>query len=89
MRTLHANSQAQISLHEKRAWFNVAVFVLTVAVFLITVYFLGLKRSLGTLGLFGLVGLNPYYYRAAYLCRASKRSPLEMFMDERDISIHQ
>ena len=89
MQTLHASSQSQITLHEKRAWFNMAVFALTLAIFLIALYFSGFKRSLGALGFCGLIALNPYYYRIAYLCRRSKKSPSEMFMDERDISIRQ
>src|SRR5262245_21680812 len=89
MQTLHAGSQSQVTLHEKRAWFNLAVFALTMAIFLIELYFSGFNRSLGALGFCGLIGLNPYYYRIAYLCRRSKKSPSEMFMDERDISIRQ
>jgi uncharacterized membrane protein len=89
MQTLQINSDTQMTLHEKRAWFNVAVSALTVTVFLVTAYFLGFKRSLGALVLFGLMGLNPYYYRVAYLCRRSKKVPSEIFMDERDLSIQQ
>jgi hypothetical protein len=89
MQTLHASSQTQMTLHEKRAWLNLAVFALALSAFLFALIFWPFERALGTLGFCGLIGFNPYYYRVAYLCRRSKKSPSEMFMDERDISIRQ
>ena len=89
MQTLHANSETQMTVHEKRAWINMAVFALTLGIFLIALYFGGFRRSLGTLGFLGLLVLNPYTWCSSYLYRRSKKSPSGMLMDERDISIQQ
>ena len=88
MQTLHDLPKAQMTLHEKRAWFNVAVFVVTLIAFLVALYFLGFNRSLGSLGLCGLMGLNPYYYQMAFLARRTKQES-GVVLDERDVQIHQ
>ena len=89
MQTLHSAPKVQMTLHEKRAWFNVAVFALALIVFLVVFYFLGFKHSLGSLGLCGFIGLNPYYYRVAFLAHRNKKMQSDVIMDERDNLIPQ
>jgi hypothetical protein len=42
MPTLQTNSQTQMTLHEKRAWFNLAVFALALTAFFYQPLFLGI-----------------------------------------------
>ena len=79
MQTLQTNSHTQMTLHEKRAWFNLAIFALALTG----------SGALSAWGLCGLIAFNPYLYRTIYLSHRSKRLHSEIFMDERDISIRQ
>ncbi|MFC1554312.1 hypothetical protein ACFL7D_06740 [candidate division KSB1 bacterium] len=62
---------------EKHAWFNLAVLVTAAAVFLILIPLVGVKPALGAVGLCGLWGLGPLFYR-------KKQDESVVVIDERD-----
>lgn len=62
---------------EKHAWFNLAVIVITVVVFIILIPLLGVEPARGAWGLLGLWGFGNLFYR-------KKRGESAVVLDERD-----
>lgn len=67
---------------EKVAWFNFAVLIITVAVFLILIPLLGIRPAAGAFGLLGLWGLGFLFYR-------KKQGISTVILDERDLEIQR
>jgi hypothetical protein len=75
-----AKEPGKMHIQEKQAWFTIAIFLFTLVVFLIAAMLIGFRwETLGTVGVFGLVGLGPR------ILLKGKSDPI--LMDERDQEI--
>ena len=77
-----SNHVRLMSVHEKRAWYILAVFVVTGLCYVALLPVLGPKGARGAFGILGLMGLSPFIFR-------KKRERQEIEADERDTMILQ
>jgi hypothetical protein len=70
-----------MNVAQKRAWFTVIVFAVSLAAFLILIPIVGIKMAYPAWSIFGLAGLQLFLYR--------KKTPDKVEMDERDREIHR
>jgi len=69
-----------MSLHEKQAWFNLAVLGLAFATFAVLAPFAGVQRATAAFGWLGLLGFSPIIY-------VSRKRNRQVVADERDQAI--